>query len=181
MLGNTDMQKEVMKWVLDHIEYYCPMDEDAEEIMADFASNMYLEEWERASGKCIEIFHMLGDNFLAHIYGQTDGRKIFSRHLDAHTLKSLDSGMECPIGYLKNEGSGRELNSEIRKRRNKVTGLDKDMNFDKRMKTENRWVRICFMGTNRMADFICSYNTYFWRVFYLASESSKDNCVEEDG
>lgn len=63
MLGNTDMQKEVMKWVLDHIEYYCPMDEDAEEIMADFASNMYLEEWERASGKCIEIFHMLGDNF----------------------------------------------------------------------------------------------------------------------
>ena len=169
MLGNTDMQKEVMKWVLDHIEYYCPMDEDAEEIMADFASNMYLEEWERASGKCIEIFHMLGDNFLAHIYGQTDGRKIFSRHLDAHTLKSLDSGMECPIGYLKNEGSGRELNSEIRKRRNKVTGLDKDMNFDKRMKTENRWVRIgigaVIVGIFLLGMFV-SWEQTEWQILY---------------
>ena len=71
MLGNTDMQKEVMKWVLDHIEYYCPMDEDAEEIMADFASNMYLEEWERASGKCIEIFICWGIIFGAYIW--TDG------------------------------------------------------------------------------------------------------------
>lgn len=142
MSGNTDMPKEVMEWTLEHIEYYCPMDEDTEAIMVDFISNMYLEEWEKASDKCIRIFRMIGDNFVEHIYGITNGKKIFSKYLDAYTLENPEDGMRYPIGYLKEKKVGGAFDGEVKKIHEKVISLDKGINFDRNIQLERVWITV---------------------------------------
>lgn len=138
MSEKTGMSREVMEWVLEHINYYCPMDREAEEVMSDFVSNMYLENWEAASDQCIQIFHLLGDNFYEHINGTANDRKIVSEYLDAHTYESTKSGIKHPIGCF--QGTREELEEKIKNKRSRAVRMDGKIDMEESTKTEEKWI-----------------------------------------
>lgn len=142
MVGNMSkrkvMPREVMEWVLEHINYYCPMDREAEDVMDAFVSNMYLKNWEAASDHCIQIFYLLGDNFYGHINGTANDRKIVSEYLDAHTYESTRSKMEYPIGCF--SGTREELEERIKNKRSRAVRMDKKIDIEESTKTEEKWI-----------------------------------------